>query len=155
MKKIVLSQGKKAIIDDDDFDEISKFKWTMHSEGYAYRMIYYPDHQKCVLLHRLIMKAVKGQEVDHLNGNKLDNRKKNLRFCTSGENKANQKIRADNTTGHKGVWQDKRNGRYYAYINFQGKRYCLKGYATAKEAATAYNQKALELYGSFARLNDE
>jgi hypothetical protein len=152
MKKISVSGGRFAIIDDDDYTLISQYTWTYHSAGYAYRTTPRPN-PKMILMHRHVMNAESGIEVDHINGNRLDNRKSNLRFCTSTQNKANMKIRKDNTTGYKGVSIDKRNGKFQAYININGKRCSLGMYNKLDDAAKAYNKKAVELFGDFARLN--
>ena len=151
-KSIPLTQGKFAIIDDDDYERISKHKWTFANAGYAYRKSPRPN-PKALLMHRVVIRAKTGQEVDHINGDRLDNRKENLRFCTSSQNKANMKLRKDNTSGYKGVSLDKRDNVFQAYINVSGKRFSLGRHETAIEAAKVYNEAAKKYFGEYSRLN--
>lgn len=112
------------------------------------------DGGKLVYIHRLLMNAPKGYVVDHINGNSLDNRRKNLRICTSVENSRNSKMPISNKahTKFKGVHKDR--GKWiYARIKFNGKNIRKYGFKTEREAAEWYNQKAIELFGEFANLN--
>ena len=104
-------------------------------------------------MHRFIMKPKSNEYVDHINGDKLDNRKENLRICTKKENQRNQKVRKDNTSGYKGVAL--MAGKYWrAYITSGGSRQKhLGNFKTKEEAARAYDEKAKEYFGEFARLN--
>ena len=113
-------------------------------------------------LSRLIMGEPKGMLVDHVNGDTLDNRRSNLRVCSKGENGRNRKVASkNNTSGFKGVSCRKKgpdminewSRPWQAYINHDKKRHHLGMFATAEEAARAYDAKALELHGEFARLN--
>lgn len=104
-----------------------------------------------VSLHRLVMRARPGQIVDHRNSDRLDNRKSNLRLCTTAENIANMDIRGGSSR-FKGVYRD-RDGRWHAQIGHQSRRYNLGKFKSEVDAARAYDAKALELFGEFARLN--
>jgi len=113
-------------------------------------------------LSRLIMDEPKGMLVDHVNGDTMDNRRSNLRICSKSENGRNRKIASkNNTSGFKGVSYRKKgpdminewSRPWQAYINYDKKRHYLGTFATAEEAARAYNLKAKELHGEFARLN--
>ncbi len=108
---------------------------------------------KRVLMHRFIMNAKKDQMIDHINRNTLDNRKTNLRFCSSTENHANQTIRSDNKSGYKGVVWHKRIKKWQAGITLKRKRMHIGYFIEKLEAAKAYNNKATQLFGEFAKLN--
>ena len=108
--------------------------------------------------HRLAFLYMTGEfpkdEVDHINGISDDNMWSNLRECSRSQNMANTTHHKNNTSGYKGVYLYKSSSKWYSQIAYGGKRICL-GYFTCKhEAAKAYNKKALELHGAFARLNE-
>lgn len=104
-------------------------------------------------MHRFIMDAPKGQQVDHINGNKLDNRKSNLRICSHSENLRNQRKPKDNKSGFKGVSWHKGAKRWCAEIRSNGKRHHLGYFDTAEDAAKAYDIAATLIHGDYARLN--
>ena len=113
-------------------------------------------------LSRLLMGDPKGMLVDHINGDTMDNRRSNLRVCSKGENGRNRKTQSkNNTSGFKGVSYigkgpdmiNELSRPWQAYINYNKKRYYLGRFVTPEEAARAYDAKALELHGEFARLN--
>lgn len=106
------------------------------------------------LLHRLIMNAKDNEYVDHINFNKLDNRKCNLRICSKAENTQYQQISTRNTSGYKGVSWDKENNKWYAQIKTNGKHFNLGRFDNKHEAAKAYNIAAIHMFGEFAKLND-
>jgi hypothetical protein len=142
MKEIKLTKGQVTIVDDDDYEELSKYKW--YFDGfYAVR---YEDG-KLIFMHRQIVNAPKGLVVDHINRNKLDNRKSNLRLCTHRQNAVNSKHR--NNSGYKGVYYDRCLKKYVARI---GRKH-LGTFATVEEAAKVYDEHAKQLYGEFAYLN--
>lgn len=151
MKRIPLTQGKFALVDDEDFAELSKVKWCF-SKGYAVRSVRL-EKRGTILMHREILSAKKGQECDHINMNGLDNRRANLRVCTRAENARNRPKDRDNTTGFKGVALEKRTGKYVAQIHILGKHYHFGTFKSAKEAALAYNEAAPKYFGEFAQLN--
>lgn len=111
-------------------------------------------------VHRLIMGFPEGMHIDHINGNALDNRKENLRICTPSQNAMNKKLRSDSTTGYKGVYKvkDPRYKKKYsasgAIPGTSGKKKRLGYFATAAEAARAYNDYAIKEFGEFAYLNE-
>lgn len=106
-------------------------------------------------MHREILGLKKGdgKEADHINGNGLDNRIENLRTCTRQQNMMNCRSPLWKKNGYKGVSVHKTTGLWRARINFNGKEYSLKYHKTKEDAALAYNKKALELFGQFAKLN--
>ncbi len=152
--EIPLTQGKTALIDIEDFDLISQWKWRLVSgrgnrTNYAKRTLSVKGKKKVVLMHRFILNAPKGIQVDHINGNGLDNRKSNLRLATASQNSINRISK--NRTGYRGVKSAK--GKYTARITCKGKVYFLGIFSSAEAAAQAYDKKAIELHGDFAVLN--
>lgn len=161
MKKIKLTQGKYALVDNEDYEKIpmlSNRKWYLNNSGYAVRNQKYPKSRKDypILMHRLILDFPTGI-IDHKNLNPLDNRKENLRLATHSQNHGNMTKQKNNTSGYKGVWlnklKGKNNKKWVANILFQGKKYSLGIHHTPKQAAQAYNKKAVELFGEFALVN--
>lgn len=104
------------------------------------------------MMHRLIMNAQKGEQVDHINHDTLDNRKSELRFCSYAQNQYNQGRRSNNTSGCKGVSLHKPSGKWQAQIALNGKTIHLGLFATKEEAYTAYCNAALELHGEFSKV---
>ena len=148
-KEIPLTKGKVAIVDDDVYEEHSQYKWHCSVNGYAARR----SKNKIVYLHREILNAPKGKIVDHKNQDRLDNRRSNLRICTQGENLRNRGNQTNNTSGYKGVSYMKREDKWRAYLKYEGQMYWLGSYKDKKDAAKAYNEKAVEFFGEFACLN--
>ena len=105
------------------------------------------------LLHRLIINSPLGLHTDHINGDRLDNRRANLRVCTHAENARNRGGDSRNKSGYKGVNSSKNGKRWMAYIRLAGKTTNLGTYDTKEEAARAYDEAALSLHGEFAWLN--
>lgn len=159
MKKVqlngVIGKGEFVLVDDNDFDKVSSFSWSLNTNGYAVSSRYSKETKKSVsfYLHRFLL-GVEGKkhiEVDHINRNKLDNRIKNLRVCTRRDNSCNksQKI---GISGFRGVWKN-HNG-WQAVLKFRGERMCLGTYEDKKEAAKKWNEVAKKYHGEFAVLNE-
>jgi hypothetical protein len=150
MKEIPITRGKVALVDDEDYEYLTQTSWCCLNNGYAMR------GRKDVpeLMHRIIMNAKDREYVDHINHNRLDNRKCNLRIATKTQNEANKKLQRNSTSGYKGVSLEKRTNRWVAYIGSNKNRKYLGLYASKEEAAKAYNKAAIELYGEFALLNE-
>lgn len=148
--EIKLTQNKISIIDAEDLDKVMQIKWHYHNRGYAANK----NKDKVLLLHRYILNiADKALIVDHINGDKLDNRKENLRVCNKAQNSRNQKRHKDSTNKYKGVWFHKINKKWCARICVNYKELYLGSFITENEAATAYNDAALRYHGEFALLN--
>ena len=158
MEIIIISKkhGKKIlIIDDNDFDKISKYTWNIDRNQnifYAKTNIRINGKQIKLKMHRFIMGAVRGQQIDHINGNGLDNRKCNLRFCTIAENRRNVGRQKNNTSGYKGVYFNKRRGKYSSEIMADSKKIFLGYFTTIEEAYAAYCEAAKKYHGKFARI---
>lgn len=143
MQRIKLTQNKYALVDDDDFDFLNQWKWYFNS-GYAVR-----GNKEKILMHRVVNHTSKGIITDHINGDKLDNRKCNLRDCTNEENQMNRGAQANNTSGYKGVTWSNKAGKWYAQIQYHGKRKHLGSYNTPQEASEVYNKEAKILFKGF------
>lgn len=164
MGKIPLSQGKFAIVDDEDFGWLSKWKWAVvvcnrHQEGYAKRQTTRREMpRRQIAMHREVLGLKKDDKMqcDHINGNTLDNRRCNLRICTHAENMRNRRMQQNNTSGYRGVVYAKamkRIKRWRTVIRTDFGRKTIGIYKTVKEAAIAYDKAALIYHGEFARTN--
>lgn len=122
MKQISLTKGKYALIDDEDFDLVSRYNWYCSSMGYAQRSDRVNKKRVEILLHRFLLGAKKGQEIDHINRNPLDNTRKNLRFCTRSENNHNKGLNKNNSSGYKGIYWHKGAKKWLGQIMLDGKR---------------------------------
>lgn len=155
---MILTNGKITLVDNDDFKKLKKYNWKMSNEGYVYRYEYNRMQKKYINLARLIMNAPKRKVVDHINNNKLDNRKCNLRICTQLENSRNRGKNKNNTSGFKGVFRSLSGKKWIAQISIskKGKRvtYSLGGYDDILSSAKAYNEGAKKYHKEFSRLND-
>lgn len=140
-------KDKFAIIDDEDFDLLNQYKWRIDAHGYAV------TGKKNIFMHRMIMRAKKGQIIDHINHDTLDNRKINLRFCVSVENSRNRQLNKNNSSGYKGVSLHKMCGKWQARIKLPNKRKSLGLFSDRVEAAKAYNKAAKLYYGEYAYTN--
>lgn len=150
MKLIPLTRGLFAKVDDADFGWLSKRKW------YAQRSAagrFYAARGHGTLMHREILPGA--SEIDHINQDKLDNRRDNLRMADSRRNKANIKRRRDNTSGFKGVSWNKRRGCWTADITSFGKHKCLGQFKVVSDAAKAYDEAAKKEFGEFACVNSQ
>jgi len=155
MKKIPLTQGRFILVDNDRFEYLNSFHWVASIGGYAQTQRMKNKVISRIRMHRMIMNAKKGERVDHINGNRLDNRVSNLRLCTNAENVRNSKIRSNNTTGYKGVYQHKSKSfnKFEAYIWVDYKKIILGYFKNKIDAAKAYNKGALKYHKEFAHLN--
>lgn len=165
---VPLTRGFVAVVDLEDWDKVRPHNWHAQSckQGiYAARTVHElqpyagPKRKsKTVLMHRVIMGLSGTEDVDHRNGNKLDNRRDNLRPATRSNNCGNQKIRSSNKSGFKGVYWKKwragsTSGLWASVICVNYKKFHLGYFSTAEEAARAYDTAAQRYFGPFAKLN--
>lgn len=151
-KLIPLTQGKFAIVDAEDFEWLSQWKWyacLKHGNWYAYT-----KHSK-LCMQRLILglTAGDGKKSDHINHRTLDNRRRNIRICTNTENQQNRNISKNNTSGFKGVYWGKDREKWITRIQFNKKKIWLGYFSNKIEAAKCYDKAAKKLFGEFARCN--
>ncbi len=158
---VELSGGKESVIDAIDADKVAGYKWHCVRSGtkvnhrwYARRRIE-KGHGQTIVLSRLLLNAAQGEQVDHINGNTLDNRRENLRICTSQQNSQNQKKTPKACTSkYKGVCWNKSSSKWMVYIRPPNEKLRHLGYFDFEvDAAKVYNEEALKLFGEYASLN--
>lgn len=148
MKEIVLNRGQVALVDDEDYAALSAYPWRAREAfGHWYA-------QTCVgnltiFMHRFLMNAPKGIQVDHINGIGLDNQRANLRLATASQNQMNRSMQRDNTSGFKGVFKYSKK-KWGARIGLNKRKIFLGAYPTKEEAAAAYAKAAEQLHGTFS-----
>ena len=157
MRAVPLTQGKVALVDDEDYERVmAEGAWHASRRGdkwYAVKHLHRPQRGS-LYLHRFTVSAPPDKDVDHINGNSLDNQKANLRLCTMTQNQGNRGKDRDRTTSHfKGVYRHTQCARWAAQIRINGKLKYLGLFVSEEEAARAYDQRAPEVFGPFARLN--
>jgi hypothetical protein len=136
-----------AIVDADDLPMVEGITFRVREN----RSVEYKERGKTRLLHRLLMGAGNGEVVDHINGDRLDNRRCNLRLCSHAENMRNRRVHKNNSCGMKGVYYDPRRNVYRAQVRAHGRKFDLGAYALAQDAHAAYVLAASALHGEFFR----
>lgn len=151
-RKIALTQGKFAIVDAVDYELLNQWKWYF-CNGYAARRAKKGERIKTALvkMHRIIARTPQGRETDHINGNKLDNRRSNLRICTHSQNGCNRSASKSSLLGFKGVSASKQTRRFKARITIRGKRIHIGYFDTPELASLAYRAASMNHHGAFAR----
>jgi hypothetical protein len=150
--KIALTKGKFSLVDRDEHKRISSHKWHLSHNGYAIRLDY-KNNKSVIYMHRAITNCKKPFVVDHINRDKLDNRRKNLRVCTNNENVRNSPSRGGSSS-YKGVSHAKEFNKFRCRIGVDNRMIHLGYFVCEKEAAKAYNVAALEYHKEFAYLNE-
>ena len=156
MKEIKLTQGKFAIVDDDDFKKLNQYKWHTcvgKNTFYAIRSVYKINgKQTTIRMHREIMNAPKDIKIDHKFHNGLDNRKENLRFCNTQQNNFNRKtFNKNNKLGVKGVCWHNDHKKFMANIQIDNKIICLGYFNVLGDADSVYRIAEEKYFGEFAR----
>jgi hypothetical protein len=145
----------EVLIDDEDYDRIKGYNWFVNKQRNSLRVSrtkVIDNKITSIILSRYIINAPEGMVVDHINHNTLDNRKCNLRICTHQENLFNTKVSNNKVSSkYKGVY--KNGNKFQAKIKHNNKVFCLGSFYTQEEAAKAYDIKAIELFGGFAKTN--
>lgn len=163
MKKISLTQGRFALVDDEDYEYLSKWNWYVSNTGYAMRTQYLGggranEKKVHIHMHRVINNTPEGMQTDHIDGDRLDNRKSNLRSCQEVDNHKNVGISSRNTSGYKGVslchTKDKWRARIVATIDGIRKEIWLGTFDDKLEAAKAYDEASKKYHSEYARHNN-
>jgi len=157
MKFIELTQNQVAIVDDDDFEDLNKYSWSAACDfklWYARRAGLTSKHS-VIRMHRQIMGVTNPKIfVDHKNGNSLDNRKENLRLCSSQQNNRNTRKKSSASSIFKGVSWHKGKNKWQANIRYNKILLYLGSFSNETQAALAYNRAAIELFKEFACINE-
>lgn len=167
MKTIPLSKGYEAIVDDEDYERLSVFKWQAlivpgQNLVYAQRTVWSGGIHRSRSMHRDVLQVVASkQHIDHIDSDGLNNQKVNLRICTAAQNAHNRRKQrsyrglptASQYKGVRSINDPNRKARWQAIIQYDGKRIKIGNFLTEREAAHAYNLKALQLFGEFAKPN--
>jgi len=154
-------QYEMVLIDDQDWPKMQHIVWHLDKSGAVRTAIYIsPGKRKNVFLHRFILGLEKDDkvDVDHIDGNRLNNQRSNLRICEHHQNRANSKKPISNKSGYKGVTKVIVRGNiekivYMASVTFKNERVYQEYFDNVKHAARAYDIAALQYYGEFANLN--
>jgi hypothetical protein len=152
MAQIITSRGHVVLMDQDDFERFGALAWFVSKRGYVVRNVVTATGRTIDNLHRQIMGAAigDGQIIDHINGDKLDNRKGNLRICTNAENVRNGRRRPSNSSGFKGIYLHRASGLWHATIKVDGVKHSLGYFKEPADAHAAYCAGALKHHGEFA-----
>ena len=158
MLKIPLTRGKYAIVGPRDYTYLMQWKWCCSIDGYAVRHDNTHPKRPTIRMHRVILERALGRsdfvQCDHINQNRLDNRRSNLRPATVSQNQCNRGRAKDNTSGYSGVSWHKATNRWQARVYADGKLMHTSRHSDLIEAAKAYNEAALKHHGKFAVLNE-
>lgn len=150
-------KGKTATVSDEDYEELSQYRWVVDYYGYVIRSAHKDlGKGKLISMHRHVMRDVDAYRIDHIDNNPLNNQRSNLRVATQQENLRNRGAQVNNKSGLKGVCQissHQRQKTWIAQIKIGNKREHLGYFLTKEEAALAYNQAALEHFGEYAWVN--
>jgi hypothetical protein len=144
MKKIKLTQNKYALVDNEDFDYLNQFHWQFDG-FYAGRCIRINNKKTRIRMHRELVNVSKGLVTDHINKNKLDNRKKNLKICTQSENQKNMKKFITNKSGVTGVYWDNERNKWAVQKCFNGKRKMIGRFDELIKAEKVYKNYLLTI----------
>lgn len=151
-KPLTTVEAIKYLIGQDDFDLIRPHKWRLTQDGYL--LTSHPENRQTgIYMHRLIMNAPKEMQVDHINGNKLDNRRRNLRVCTKHQNLYNADACKNRRRGKWKGYSQRENGKFAARIKANHRLIYLGEFNTEENAAQAYNFAACEYHKEFAYYN--
>lgn len=156
MAFVASTKGRVAFFDAEDMDKVSGWNWSSGPQGHLYRRLPKSAGGTGIMMHHAVFGRITGLEVDHINGNSCDNRKENLRHVNKAQNQMNRSAIVA-LSGFKGVSKNKKGWLATIRKSDGGKKttYCLGTYTTKEEAAAAYDRAAIEMFGAFAKTNQE
>ena len=149
-KKIKVGRSHYALVDSENYSGLNSIYWSLSTKGYAFIE---RGKGKKLFMHRMIMNTPEGMDTDHIDGNPLNNTRKNLRICTHTENCRNRKIGTNNSSNFKGVSWDKGTDKWRSRIYLNNMAIHLGFHDDKIHAAKEYNKAAIKYHGDFARLN--
>jgi len=150
-KKILITRGQIVIVDEQDYQELSQYRWYL-IDGFAARTIKKDNKRTTIYMHRVIMDAPIGISVYHINHNKLDNQRENLRLV-KGSARMHRRPSVKHSSKYRGVYWCKDKRKWIAEIKVYKKQIRLGRFEVEKDAAVAYDEAARKYYGSLARTN--
>jgi hypothetical protein len=153
-QSIPLTRGYTALVDDSDYDPVHHSKWLYIGSGYAGRFVTIGGQKKLLYLHRFLLDAQPDQRIDHINGDRLDNRRANLRLVTLFQNQQNRKCPTHTASNKKGVNWHRKKGKWHVRISVEGTRIHLGYYDDLETAAQVYDAAARHFFNGYARPND-
>jgi len=153
MKEIRLTQGKVALVDDVDFEEISKYKWYPLNSQLNHVCAFTCIKNKVNYMHRMIINAPIGTMVDHINGNPLDNQRANLRLCTNAQNQQNRKTKGKGKSDFRGLSFRKKWNTWEIHVRVNGRQTYIGSSKNEIEAAKLYDIAAIKFHGEYASTN--
>jgi len=154
MKVIKLDKDKETLVDDQDYESLSKYKWYFHLNRYVSRRYKKNGKSYRIYMHREILQAPKGMEVDHIDNNGLNNQRSNIRLATHAQNNQNKPIVRGYVPYYGVYWvKEKYKQKYVARISVNKKHHHLGYFGSAVCAALAYDEAARKLHGEFATTN--
>ena len=151
-KEIPLTNGGFAIVDDEDYENLSQFKWHKRGTG-KYRYAFRIEKCKTFSMHRALINVPAGMQTDHIDGNGLNNLRSNLRIATCAQNQFNA-LGWGGKSNFKGVTWSKEKKKWISKIRITCRRLHLGYFHTELDAAKAYNEAALKYHGAFAKINN-
>ena len=150
-RELHLLRGQVTRVDDADYPWLSTYAWRLNSGGYAVRTATFGTHKRILCLHRELLQVPRGLVVDHVDHDKLNNTRDNLRIITQQQNLQYRRCFRNNRSGYKGVTAQ--HGQYHARIHVDGRAWHLGFYDAPETAAKVYDAAARQLFGPFALVN--
>lgn len=151
MKYIKLTRGKSVKVDNADYESLNQFRWHCSSRDYAARSVCEDGKRRMIYMHRLLLNTPSNLETDHMNGDRLDNQRANLRVCTASQNQQNRHKLSTNTSGVRGVTWHKKTQKWQAQIGLNRRTVYLGLFDELEVARDAYAAVAHSAFGAFTR----